>query len=157
VNRPQIAPDGRRIPRYSPHMALRPRVLAAAALAAVLQACSSMPTLLDSDVPMPDGMSTVRSADIRRADGTVTGGRFLLAGGVPDAAATLESTAVRFVANGWRVDAKDAGLDLSTARFSKGSRIVTLSIARRTLEPDMSTGTLEVTTVAGASPSTPPG
>jgi len=99
----RIAPDDRRVPRYSPHMAIRPRVLAVAALAAALQACSSAPMLLDSDVPMPDGMSTVRSADIRRADGTVTGGRFLLAGEVPDAAATLESTAERFVANGWRV------------------------------------------------------
>ena len=153
----RIAPDDRRVPRYSPHMAIRPRVLAVAALAAALQACSSAPMLLDSDVPMPDGMSTVRSADIRRADGTVTGGRLLLAGAVPDASATLEATVSRFAANGWRVEAQDAGLDLSTARFSKGSRVVTLSIARRTLEPDMSTGTLEVISAAGASPSTPPG
>lgn len=138
-------------------MAKRPRVLAFAVLASALQACSGTPSLLDSDVPMPDGMSTVRSADIRRSGGTVTGGRFLLAGAVPDAAATLESTVARFVANGWTVDAQDAGLDLSSARFSKGARVVTLSIARRTLEPDMSTGTLEVTTATGASPSTPPG
>lgn len=153
----RAASDARRGWRYSPHMALRLRVLAAAAFAASLQACSSAPTLLDSDVPMPEGMSTVRSADIRRAGGTVTGGRFLLAGVVPDASVTLESTVARFVANGWRVDAQDAGLDLSTARFSKGSRVVTLSIARRTLEPDMSTGTLEVTSASGPSPSTPPG
>ena len=138
-------------------MHTRTRALVTAAFIATLQACSGTQTLLESDIPMPDGMTTVRSADIRRSDGTVTGGRFLLAGEVPDAGATLESTAQRFVANGWRVDAKDAGLDLSTARFSKGSRSVTLSIARRALEPDMSTGTLEVTTAPGASPSTPPG
>lgn len=129
-------------------MTLRTRAIAVAALLAGLQACAGGQTLLDSDVPMPDGMATVRSADIRRSGGTVTGGRFLLAGEVPDAAATLESTVDRFVANGWRVDAKEAGLDLSTARFSKGARTVTLSIARRTLEPDMSTGMLEVTSSA---------
>lgn len=130
-------------------MITRTRAIAVAALLAGLQACSGSQTLLDSDVPLPDGMTSVRSADIRRSGGTVTGGRFLLAGQVPDAAATLESTAERFVANGWRVDAQQAGLDLSTARFSKGSRTVTLSIARRTLEPDMSTGMLEVTSAPG--------
>lgn len=127
-------------------MTTRTRAIAVAALLAGLQACAGGQTLLDSDVPMPDGMSTVRSADIRRSGGVVTGGRFLLAGEVPDAAATLDSTIARFVASGWRVDAREAGLDLSSARLSKGSRTVTLSIARRTLEPDMSTGMLEVTT-----------
>jgi len=130
-------------------MHMRTRAVVTAAFLATLQACSGSQTLLESDIPMPDGMNTVRSADIRRADGAVTGGRFLLAGEVPDAGATLESTAQRFVANGWRVDAKEVGLDLSTARFSKGARSVTLSIARRALEPDMSTGTLEVSNSPG--------
>ena len=124
------------------------RVLAIAIVAAAMQACSSSSTLLDSDVPLPDGMTTIRSADIRRAGGTVAGGRFLLAGSVPDAAATLASTVAAFESNGWRVESRDAGLDLSTARFSKGDRTVTLSIARRAVEPDMSTGMLEVATSA---------
>ena len=133
------------------------RALFAAAALAGLHACASSPTLLDSDVPMPDGMATVRSADIRRSGGIVTGGRFVLAGEVPDAAATLGSTIDRFVANGWRVDARSAGLDLSTARFSKGSRSISLTIARRALEPDMSSGFLEVTSAADAAAPDSPG
>lgn len=127
-------------------MAFRTRVLALAVLAAALQACSSGEMLLESDVPLPDGMSTLRSADIRRIGGTVVGGRFLLSGEVPDASETLRRTAARFESNGWRVEERDAGLDLSTARFTKDGRSVRLSISRRALEPDMSTGMLEVTT-----------
>ena len=129
-------------------MTLRTRAIAVAALLAGLQACAGGQPQLDSDAPRRSAVALPRWPVLRRSGGTVTGGRFLLAGEVPDAAATLESTVDRFVANGWRVDAKEAGLDLSTARFSKGARTVTLSIARRTLEPDMSTGMLEVTSSA---------
>jgi len=123
------------------------------ALAAVLLAgCAESRMLLDSDVPLPDGMTTVRSADIRRSGGVVTGGRFLLAGSVPDAAELLDATTERFRASGWSVVREEAGLDLSTARFTKANRIVDLTITRRALEPDMSTGVLEVASVASVAP-----
>ena len=125
-------------------MAFRIRVLAVTALAAVLQACSTSRTLLDSDVPVPDGMTTVRSADIRRSGGVVTSGRFLLAGSVLDAAESLADTRGRFQAAWWEVDREEAGLDLASARFTKAGRSVELSIARRALDPDMSTAVLEI-------------
>ena len=119
------------------------------ALAAVLfSGCAESRMLLDSDVPLPDGMTTVRSADIRRSGGVVTGGRFLLAGSVPNAADLLDATTERFRASGWSVEREEAGLDLSTARFTKANRTVDLTITRRALEPDMSTGVLEVASVA---------
>jgi len=114
----------------------------------VLQACSSSRTLLDSDVPVPDGMTTVRSADIRRSGGVVTSGRFLLAGSVLDAAESLADTSGRFRAAGWKVEREEVGLDLASARFTKAGRSVELSIARRALDPDMSTAVLEISSVA---------
>ena len=129
---------------------LRLRVLAIAALSVVLHACSSSTTLLESDVPLPDGMTVVRSADLRRDAGTLTGGRFLLAGRVRDAGELLTATLGRFESDGWTVVDSRVGLDLSTARLEKGARRAELTITRRALEPDMSTGTLEV--ASGAAP-----
>ena len=150
--RPKSSPAATRAARYSPRMSLRlpSRVLAVAALSVVLHACSSSTTLLESDVPLPDGMTVVRSADLRRDAGTLTGGRFLLAGRVRDAGELLSDTLGRFESGGWTVVDSRAGLDLATARLEKGARRAELSIHRRTLEPDMSTGMLEVT--SGATP-----
>ena len=49
---------------------------------APLAACARDTMLLESDIPLPRGMTTVRSADIRRSAGQVTGGTFLLSGDV---------------------------------------------------------------------------
>lgn len=122
---------------------LAPRI-AAALCAAALAACSGERTLLESDVPLPPKMESVRSADIRRAGGTVAGGRFILAGEVNDARDALDETIERFRANGWSVSESTRGLDRSTAVFRKGSRTATVSLERRTLEPDMSTGLLVI-------------
>lgn len=119
-----------------------------AAAVTVLASCSGSRTLLDSDVPVPDGMSTVRSADIRRSAGVVTSGRFLLAGSVTDASELLDATSDRFRAAGWSVAPGEAGLDLAAARFMKAGRTVDLSIARRALDPDMSTAVLEISSAA---------
>jgi len=130
--------------RYSPRMSLRLRVLVVAALSAALHACSGSTMLLESDVPLPGGMTVVRSADIRRDAGTLTGGRFLLAGGVRDAGELLGETIGRFESSGWTVVDSRAGLDLATARLEKGARRADLAIHRRALEPDMSSAMLEV-------------
>lgn len=106
--------------------------------------------LLESDVPLPDGMTVVRSADLRRDAGTVTGGRFLLAGGVRDAGELLSDTIARFESGGWTVVDSRGGLDLASARLEKGARRAELTIHRRALEPDMSSGMLEVSSVASA-------
>ena len=103
--------------------------------------------LLESDVPLPEGMSTVRSADIRRSGGTVTGGRFLLAGEIDDADRVLTSTIARFESAGWRVESARPGLDKATAIFTKGGRTVDLQLDRRTLDPGMSSGMLVISTI----------
>jgi hypothetical protein len=127
-----------------------PSRLAAALLSAgvlstgILGACSSEQTLLESDVPLPPKMESVRSADIRRTGGTVSGGRFVLAGEVNDARNSLDETIERYRSNGWSVVESTRGLDHSTAVFRKGSRTATISIERRTLSPDMSSGSLVI-------------
>jgi len=84
-----------------------------AATVPLLAACSHDAMLLESDVPVPSGMWTVRSADIRRSGGTVSGGRFILAGPVDDAGALMVATRARFAGSGWTtVEIKD-GLDHS--------------------------------------------
>jgi hypothetical protein len=129
-------------------MSPRFRALALVALCVGLHACSSSTTLLESDVPLPDGMTVVRSADIRRDAGSLTGGRFLLAGRVRDAGELLSDTLLRFESGGWAVVDSRTGLDLASARLEKGARRAELTIHRRALEPDMSTGTLEVNSAA---------
>ncbi|MFM7261671.1 MAG: hypothetical protein ACKO3W_13820 [bacterium] len=131
-------------------LALRAMLLAATT--SLLAACSHDAMLLESDVPVPSGMSTVRSADIRRSGGTLSGGRFILAGPVDDAGALMVATRERFAGNGWTtVEIKD-GLDHSEGIFTKGARRARLTIDRRALEPDMSSASLEIGS-ADATPS----
>ena len=101
--------------------------------------------LLESDVPIPEGMSTVRSADIRRGGGTVTGGRFLIAGEFDDADRLLGATIARFESSGWRLGEVEHGLDHAAATFTKGARTARVELDRRTLDPGMSSGMIEIT------------
>ncbi len=116
-----------------------------ATLLASASGCSQGVMLLESDVPLPSGMVTVRSADIRRAEGAVTGGTFVLAGEVNDAASTMSEAIARYEAAGWSVVSRVVGLDHAKVEFAKASRRVVLTIDRRALEPSMSVGLLTVT------------
>jgi hypothetical protein len=100
--------------------------------------------LLESDVPLPTGLSTIRSSDIRRTDGTVSGGKFLLAGDVNDARDLITETAEIYRDNGWTIVRASGGLDLATGVFRKDDRIAEITLRRRALTPEMSTGMLEV-------------
>lgn len=102
--------------------------------------------LLESDVPLPRGMSTVRSADIRRTAGTVAGGSFLLAGEVTDARSAVDLAATRFRAHGWTPGPSTGDHDSASATFTKDARSASLTLWRRGLDPKMSTGSLTVRT-----------
>ena len=115
---------------------------------APLAACARDTMLLESDIPLPHGMTTVRSADIRRASGTVTGGTFLLSGDVPDARSSVDLAATRFAAHGWKTASAAGDANSASAKFTKDARTATLMLRRRGIEPVMSTGSLEVTTPA---------
>jgi len=120
------------------------RALHLLAASVLLAACSSAPVVLESDVPLPPGMSTVRSADIKRAGGTVTGGTFLLAGEVVDARDTMSTLAARFRDEGWIVLVRESGLDFAACVATKGGRSVEVRIDRRALDPAMSSGLIVV-------------
>lgn len=109
-------------------------------------ACARDTMLLESDVPLPRGMSTVRSADIRRSGGTVSGGTFLLAGEVSDARSAVDLAATRFRAAGWTAGASAGDHDSASATFTKDARSASLTLWRRGLDHRMSTGTLTVQT-----------
>lgn len=113
------------------------------ALAALLAGgCVSGPMLAESDVPLPESMRVVRSADIRRSGGTVSGGRYLLAGEMRDAGQSLAELVTRFEAQGWTLVRSETGLDLATAELAKGGRTASVRLERRALDPAMSTGML---------------
>lgn len=132
--------------RFVPASAPTSNPAAAALLLAVLlpPACARDTMLLESDVPLPRGMSTVRSTDIRRDGGTVTGGDFILAGEIDDARRAIRASAQSFEANGWTIVRADGGLDAASGEFVKDTRTVSITLRRRALEPKMSTGTLTV-------------
>lgn len=123
----------------------------------ILLGCSHDAMLLESDVPVPNGMETVRSADIRRSEGTVSGGRFVLAGPVNDAGSLMVATRERYRSNGWTTVLLEDGLDHAEGIFEKGNRRARLTIDRRAIEPDMSSGSLEIGPVSGAVPAGSPG
>jgi hypothetical protein len=125
---------------------MNPKSCACAVMLLFASGCSHGVMLLESDVPLPEGMTTVQSADIRRSAGTVTGGKFLLTGEVNDAATLLRETITRYEAAGWTVVNRVVGLDHSEAVFAKDARRVQLTIDRRALDPAMSAGMLEVST-----------
>jgi len=130
---------------------LRPRLAATATIAAAglaltlaLAGCNSDTMLLESDVPLPEGLATIRSADIRRAQGTVSGGTFVLAGEVADARAAVDRAARRFDAHGWTTASAEGNADAATARFTKDGRTASLTLHRRSLDPAMSSGALAI-------------
>jgi len=100
--------------------------------------------LAESDVPVPEGLETVRSADIRRAQGTLSGGTFLLAGPVMDAGQLLDETSARYQSSGWQIVQRELGLDRAAATYAKDTRTARVEILRRAVEPDMSSATIEV-------------
>jgi hypothetical protein len=112
------------------------------------QACTRDTMLLESDIPLPRGMVTVRSADIRRTAGTVSGGLFLLSGDVADARSALDLCGTRFESHGWTRSEVRGDANAAECRFTKDSRTVALALRRRSLEPVMSTGSLEVQSAA---------
>ena len=111
---------------------------------AALTACAKDTMLLEGDIPLPEGLVTVRSADIRRADGVVTGGRFILSGEVADAGAAMTASAERFAAHGWTRASSEGDADAAKARFTKGARAVDLELRRRGLDTRNSQGVLSV-------------
>ncbi len=115
-------------------------------------ACSSNSMLLESDVPLPRGMSSARSADIRRTSGTVSAGRFLLSGEVNDANSTVNDAVAAYLASGWLLVERTGGLDRAGAVFTKDTRTVSLTLYRRAVEPDMSSGLLLITDAAMRAP-----
>ena len=117
-------------------------------LALPAAACARDTMLLESDIPLPHGMNTVRSADIRRNGGTVSGGTFLLSGEVHDARSSVDLAATRFAAHGWKLVESTGDSAAARARFSKDSRTAALWLRRRALEPEMSSGSLEVQAAA---------
>jgi hypothetical protein len=118
-------------------------------------ACSSHTMLLESDVPLPRGMSSARSGDIRRTSGTVSAGRFLLSGEVNDANGTINDAVAAYLASGWRLVERTGGLDRAGAVFTKDTRTVSLTLYRRAVEPDMSSGMLLISDAATRAPITP--
>jgi len=124
-------------------MTIRRTACAVLAMAA-LTACASDTMLLEGDIPLPEGLVTVRSADIRRGEGTVTGGRFILSGEIRDASTAMETATERFAAHGWSRAALEGNADAAKARFTKGARSVDLELRRRALDPCNSQGVLSV-------------
>lgn len=113
-------------------------------LALLLGACASGPMLVESDVPLPESMRIVRSADIRRGGGTVTGGRYLLSGATRDAGESMIALIDRFEVQGWTLVRSEIGLDLATAELAKDTRRATVRIDRRALDPAMSSAELVI-------------
>jgi hypothetical protein len=111
---------------------------------ASIAGCTHDTMLLEGDIPLPEGLVTVRSADIRRSGGEVTGGRFILSGEIGDASAAMDRASVRFSANGWSRAAIDGDASFAKARFVKGGRTVELELLRRGVDPRNSQGVLSV-------------
>lgn len=109
-----------------------------------LVACTRDTMLLEGDIPLPEGLVTIRSADIRRSGGEVTGGRFILSGEVVDASALMDRASERFSAHGWSRAAIDGDDGHAKARFVKGPRSVELELLRRGVDPRNSQGLLTV-------------
>jgi hypothetical protein len=120
----------------------------AAATAVFLAGCARDTMLLESDIPLPHGMSTVRSADIRRTAGTVSGGTFLLSGAIQSADDAMKRTADRFLASGWTIVHADGDSDGAQGVFVKDQRTVELDLRRRLIEPRMSSGWMIVRAAA---------
>ncbi len=111
---------------------------------ALASGCSTDHRILESDVYLPEGMTTIRSSNIRRADGSLVGGDFLLAGRVNDAEASMDDLVDEYRSNGWFLKREIPGLDFSRADLVKGDRTVTVELVRRRLDPANSTGTIVV-------------
>ncbi len=111
---------------------------------ALLVGCSTDRSILESDVYLPENMTTIRSANIRRVDGALIGGDFLIAGRVNDAEASVDELVAYYCSNGWFLKRQIPGLDFSRADLVKGDRTVTVELVRRRIDPANSTGTIVV-------------
>lgn len=117
-----------------------------AALCLLLAGCGSdRPlTLVDSDVPVPPEMDVRYAFDIARNGGELSAGRFILSGTVMDVAAAADDTVARYGENGWTLSSRTMQESAATLVFTKGARTSTVEIARRRIDPEMSSAVIVV-------------
>ena len=101
-------------------------------------------TLLDSDVSAPPEMDVRYAFDIARIDGQLAGGRFILAGTVDDINAVAEETMSRYASSGWTLREQRMLPAEAKLVFEKGTRTATVEIARRRVDPEMSSAVIVV-------------
>jgi len=116
--------------------------LVAAALAV---GCASGPdTILESDVPLPPGLSIRASSEVDRRDTTLTGGFFVLYGEIDDPIRLGRETAARFATYGWRATPLYESPHRVRLECVKGTRRATVELVSRRIDPMMSSGTVRL-------------
>lgn len=135
--------------------AFRPTKLAlATSLAALAVAgCSSTPdTILESDVPLPPGLSVRVSSDVTRSDGQLSGGFFLLYGEIDDPVRLAGETRERFVLKGWRGSTVYDSPHRVRLEFTKDRRVAEVELVSRRVDPMMSSGSVRLAESDPAAP-----
>jgi hypothetical protein len=110
---------------------------------------SKSATILESDVPMPPEFEIRFSEGIRRSEGLLAEGRFLLSGEVKDLERLTSETSARYAGGGWRQVRREVDRDRAVLVFAKDRRQVEVEIDRRRIQPAMSTAIVTVTPAVG--------
>lgn len=116
--------------------------------------CSSTPdTILESDVPLPPGLSVRASSDVARSEGQLSAGFFLLYGEIDDPVRLGTETRGRFLNAGWQGIVTYESPRLVRLEFTKGRRAAKVELVSRRIDPMMSSGSVRL---AESVPVTPP-
>lgn len=110
-----------------------------------LSACSTAPThFVESDVPVPVGMTVRYSTDLKREQGVLSSGWFILWGNITDVNKTANGTVTRFEEDGWRLVEKSISAKRAALTFAKDSRTTRIDIDARRIDPGSSSATVRV-------------
>jgi hypothetical protein len=132
-------------------------VIALPLILSALQACSSTPThFVESDVPIPADTKVRYSTELKRTDGKLTGGWFILWGEILDINKTTSETITRYSNDGWELVEERLLPKQADLRFAKDSRIVRVIIDARRIDPWSSSATVRVASSTDADASSAP-
>lgn len=136
---------------------MRRRIFVLPLVLSALQACSSTPThFVESDVPIPADTQVRYSTELKRTDGKLTGGWFILWGEILDVRKTTAETITRYRNDGWQLAEERLLPKQADLRFTKDTRTVRVIIDGRRIDPWSSSATVRVANLGDADTSTAP-
>lgn len=100
--------------------------------------------MLESDVPIPQGLDALSTADVGRSAGVLTSVRVVCRGDLRSISESSDRVRDAFSMQGWSCTAVNARTETATLTFSKDDRVATVDVHVNRVDPKMGSAVIRV-------------